>query len=150
MLSWNVQGLGAPQCKCMRGRLRLELHKAVIGTPIDILFIQEHHLCKRRIDKYGSILPGQLTSFWSPSIGRQGAEAGVCLSVAEKWETCVVHYEEVIPGTTQYVIYAPNGNSERKTFWDQLITLLPPIENWCIGGDFNILERIVIEWVVVG
>ena len=44
--SWNVQGLGGPFYKRMRGRLRLELQKALIGDPIDILLIW--HIWKAR------------------------------------------------------------------------------------------------------
>ena len=56
-LSWNVQAF-----RRVKGLLRLDLGSSTIGI-IDILFLQEHHLCMDRIRKYGSILPGRWTHF---------------------------------------------------------------------------------------
>ena len=50
IVSWNVQGLGGSVCKKMRGRLRLELQRALTGGLVDILLIQEHYLSQRRIE----------------------------------------------------------------------------------------------------
>ena len=59
LISWNVQGLGGPICKRSKGRFCKELKTANSGGPIDILLLQEHHLNKRRVDSYGSPMPGQ-------------------------------------------------------------------------------------------
>ncbi len=65
-----------------------------------------------------------------------------------------MHYSELIPGRAQYVllkvrdiqfgclnVYAPNRVSERIEFWSQLYDVLPIVDNWCIGRDFNMLEN---------
>ena len=150
-----MQGLGGPICKRMRGRLHLELQKTLIGDPIDILLVQEHHLSKRRIDSYGSILPGQWMLYWSPGIGNNGAQAGVCIAISERWTRNIIRYEELIPGRAQYIvlnlrneniaflnIYAPNSSLERSRSWNQLTELCLGNLNWCIGGDFNMIERV--------
>ena len=151
LVSWNVQGLGGSRCKQIRGRLRLEIQNTLVGGPIDILFIQEHHLSKRRIDSYGSILPGNWLSFWSPGIGDNCNQAGVCLAIDEKWKTSIVHYETLIPGRAQYIVikeindnvaYAPNNVAGRIAFWTELTALCPSSLHWCIGGDFNMIERV--------
>ena len=148
-----MQGLGGPQYKRLRGRLRLELQKVLIGNCIDILFLQEHHLCKRRTDNYGSILPGYWLTYWSPGVGNNGSQAGVCIAFAEKWKTNIIRYEELVPGKAQCIIldigkenvaflniYAPNSASQRILFWKQLLRTLPSLDNWCVGGDFNMVE----------
>ena len=61
----------------------------------------------------------------------------------------------MIPGRAQYVIfkrkdiefgclniYAPNQISERIEFWSYLNNVLPNLENWCIAGDFNMIENL--------
>ena len=149
VMSWNVQGLGGPKCKQVKGWLGNELKIVNSGCPIDMLFLQEHHMSKRRIDSYGSILPGQWLTYWSPGIGPHGAQAGVSIAVAEKWKDNIVQYNEVRPGRAQYVVlqingmhcgflnvYAPNQVGERVTFWTWLASELPDIENWLLGGDF--------------
>ena len=151
--SWNVQGLGGPFYKRMRGRLRLELQKALIGDPIDILLIQEHHLCQRKIDGNGSILHVQWMTFWSPGFGNNGAQGGVCMAISALWKDNVLSYVDLIPRRAQYItssikdkivgvlnIYAPNSVSERIVFWNQLEALCPSNINWCVGGDFNMIE----------
>ena len=62
LLSWNVQGLGGQAFRRFKGHLRADLGTANVGN-IDILFLQEHHLCRDRNRKYGSILPGRWTHF---------------------------------------------------------------------------------------
>ena len=153
--SWNVQGLGGPFYKRMRGRLRLELQKALIGDPIDILLFEEHHLCQRRIDGYGSILRGQWMTCWSPRIGNNGAYVGVCMAISTSWKDNALSYVDLRPGRAQYIIisikdeivgvlniYAPNSVSERIVFWNQLEALCPSNINWCVGGDFNMIDRV--------
>ena len=42
-------------------------------------------------------------------------------------------------GTLEY-IYAPNTASARQQFWKDLLNKFPPLDHWCITGDFNMLE----------
>ena len=97
LLSWNVQGLGGHLFKRMRGRLRLELQTVLIGGPIDVLLLQEHHLNECRSRSYGSILQGRWIKYWSFGIGPYGSNGGVCMSVNAKWKDQIVDYVEVIP-----------------------------------------------------
>ena len=155
IVSWNVQGLGGSVCNKMRERLRLEVERALTAGLVDILLIQEHHLSQRRIDNYGSILPGHWLSYWSSGIGNSNAQAGVCFAIAEKWKSNVVHYEELIPGRAQSImlevnndkvgflnVYAPNSSSARASFWSELTSLCSADVSWCVGGDFNMIERV--------
>ena len=63
VVSWNVQGLGGSQCARYRGRLRQELQRCLVGGGIDVFLIQEHHLCERRIKRYGSVFCGKSDVF---------------------------------------------------------------------------------------
>ena len=70
-LSWNVQGLGGQAFRRFKGLLCSDLGTSNVGT-IDILFLQENHLCRDRIQKYGPILPGRWIHFWVPAFGPNG------------------------------------------------------------------------------
>ena len=107
--------------KRMRGRLRLELQNVLVGGPIDVLLLQEHHLNQRRCASYGSILQGEWLTFWSAGIGTFGSNVGVCISVKARWKEDILQYSEIIPGRAQFVlsrvkdvqfrclnVYAPN------------------------------------------
>ena len=37
-------------------------------------------------------------------------------------------------------LYAPNHESARAEFWTQIADALPSADEWCIGGDFNMIE----------
>ena len=39
-------------------------------------------------------------------------------------------------------VYAPNKPNERKLFWDSLADSTPQASCWCLGGDFNMIERL--------
>ena len=153
VVSWNVQGLGGSQCARYRGRLRQELQRCLVGGSIDVFLIQEHHLCERRIKRYGSVLRGKSDVFWSAGFGPMGGQGGVCMSVAEAWQSAVRDRVIVVPGRAQYItmqyhdavigilnVYAPNQASARADFWALLAAALPRVDSWCIGGDFNMLE----------
>jgi hypothetical protein len=70
-------------------------------------------------------------------------------------ETCydVTVKEEVILGRVKYVIiriegevvdlanvYVPNHETTSVVFWKEMLEKLPNIPNWCMKGDFNIIE----------
>ena len=67
----------------------------------------------------------------------------------------IVQYNEVILGRAQYMVleingmhcgflnvYAPNQLGEMVTFWTWLSSELLDIENWLLGGDFNMIEMV--------
>ena len=58
LMKWNVQGLGTSRHRRYRGILRQELHKCLLGGQLDVLLIQEHHLCEKHIANYGTFLHG--------------------------------------------------------------------------------------------
>ena len=39
-------------------------------------------------------------------------------------------------------LYAPNQVAEQTLFWARLLYELPDMENWLVGGDFNMVEMI--------
>ena len=49
VISWNVQGLGGPNFMRYRGRLQQELARCLVGGPLDVEMLQEHHLSESRI-----------------------------------------------------------------------------------------------------
>ena len=153
LLSWNVRGLGGPRYLRTRGVLRQELQRCLVGGPIDMLLLQEHHLSESRIRRCGQLMHRQSETFWSAAFGTAGAQGGVCICIAESWRDAIVDRGIVVPGRAQWVImqrgevrfgilnlYAPNQSSARASFWDQLVDALPTVEHWCIGGDFNMIE----------
>ena len=37
-------------------------------------------------------------------------------------------------------IYAPTTPRERAIFWDRILDVLPDVDHWVVGGDFNNIE----------
>ena len=56
-----------------RGRLRQELQSCLVGGSIDILMLQEHHLCESHIRHCGKLMHRQSETFWSAAFGTAGA-----------------------------------------------------------------------------
>ena len=103
VVSWNVQGLGGSQCARYRGTLRQELQRCLVGGSIDVFMIQEHHLSKHKIKRYGSVLRGKVDMFWSAGFGPMGGQGRVCMSVAEAWQSAIRDRVVVVPGRAQYI-----------------------------------------------
>ena len=80
-----------------RGRLRQELGQSVIGGPIDVLMLQEHHLSASRIRRCGQLMQGHREMFWSASFGPNGTQGGVCISVRDSLQTSIVDRGEIVP-----------------------------------------------------
>ena len=137
-----------------RGRLQQKLARCVVGGPIDFLMLQEHHLSERRIRQCGPILQRHSDVFWSASYGPSGTQGGVCISIGDSWRSAIVGRGIVVPGRAQWLllqwgqqrlgmlnVYAPNHASARADFWSAIALGLPAADAWCVGGDFNMLER---------
>ena len=88
-VSWNVQGLGGFQCARYRGRLRQELQRCLLGGSIDVLMVQEHHLSKHRMKRYGYTLRGKYEMFWCAGFGPMGGQGGVCIAIADAWQSAL-------------------------------------------------------------
>ena len=110
----------------------------------------------KRIEYYGTLSPRNWEMFWSSTIGPNVDEGCACISIAEKWRSCIV--EKLFLGRGQCVIfqdgdvicgflnvYAPNHPSTRAKFWKDILNPLPVVEHWCVTGDFNMLEVKVID-----
>ena len=89
VVSWNVQGLDGSHCARYRGRLGQELQRCLVGGSIDVFLIQEHHLSKHRIKRYGYVLRGRYDVFWSAGFGPMGGQGGVCMTVADAWQSAI-------------------------------------------------------------
>ena len=98
LLYWNVQGMGAQAFRRFKELLRLDL-----GT-IDILFLQEHHLCMDRIQKNGSILPGRWTNFWITTFGPTGCQARLCTTIKQHFQSIIVSVATIINKQAQFLI----------------------------------------------
>ena len=153
IISWNVQGLGGPNYARYRGRLRQELMRCLIGGPVDFLMLQEHHLTESRTRRCGQLMPRHSEVFWSGSFGPSGTQGGICMSIADTWRDAILDRGIVVPGRAQWILlqwgeirlgllnlYAPNHASARTVFWTQITDALPSADEWCIGGDFNMIE----------
>ena len=123
-----------------------------------MLLLQEHKLSSAHASKCGKILPGRPHTFWEPSIGEQGRSGGVCTSVSELLSQRVFDHGTLIPGRALWIglelegsrigvlnIYAPTDLRRRATFWRTLTELLPVMDLWIVGGDFNNLETMEDE-----
>ena len=151
-LSWNVQGLGGQAFRKFKGLIRSDLGTSNIGT-IDILFLQEHHLCRDRIQKYGSILPGRWTHFWVPTFGPNGRQGGLCIALRQHLQSIILSAGTVMNKRAQFLIikigsqkvglmniYAPNSMSVRAGIWLFLVEYAGLADCWLVGGDFNMIE----------
>ena len=124
----------------------------VIGR-LDMLLLQEHKLSTAHTSRCGKVLPGRSHTFWEPLIGEQGRSGGVCTSVSESLSQRVFDHGTLIPGRALWIglelegskigvlyIYASTDLRRRATFWRSLTDLLPVMDSWIVGGDFNNLE----------
>ena len=115
--------------------------------------IQEIHLDNKRIEYYGTLLPGNWEMFWSSTIGPNASQGGTCISIAEKLSSFIVEKKVLLPGKGQCVVfqdedviwellnvYAPNHASTRENFWKDILNALLVVWHWCVAGDFNMLE----------
>ena len=153
-LSWNVQGLGGQAFRRVKGLLRSDLGSSTVGI-IDILFLQEHHLCMDRIRKYGSILPGRWTHFWVPAFGPNGHQAGLCIAIRQQLESNIVSTTTTMNKRAQFLIlkresqkvglmnlYAPNSASKRADLSLSLFDYADLADCWLVGGDYNMIEDV--------
>ena len=78
---------------------------------------------------------------------------GVAISVGPRWTSCVRDHGTLIDGRCIWVsmqigdlligllcIYAPNEARLRANFWQEIVDVLPVVDSWIVGGDFNNLE----------
>ena len=109
-----------------RAKLRQELGQSLIGGPIDVLMLQEHHLSASRIQRCGQLMHGHREIYWLAIFGPNGAQGRVCISVRDSLQASIVDRGEIVPGRAIWMIiqwrglrhgflsiYAPNQESAR-------------------------------------
>ena len=122
---------------------------------MDVLLLQKHKLLASQTSKCGKVLTRRSHTYWEPSIGEQGRSGGVCTSIGAPLVQHVFGFGTLIPGRALWVglsiegsrigilnIYAPTDLRRRATFWSSLTALLPEMDSWIVGGDFNNLETL--------
>ena len=75
------------------------------------------------------------------------------MSIANTWWAAIIDRGIVIPGRAQLMmfqwgqvrlgllnLYAPNHESARAEFLMEIVDALPRADEWCIGGDVNMIE----------
>ena len=96
----------------------------------DVIMVQEHHLDGDKIDKTGSICPGNWTNTWSATTGDRQIHGGVLIAMKAKLTAACTGRGSLIEGRPVYIrikhscghlgilnIYAPNSAPERQEFW---------------------------------
>ena len=63
-----------------------ELARCLVGGPLDVVMLQEHHLSESRIKRCGKLLKGHGEAFWSAAFGPSGIQGGVCIPIVEPWD----------------------------------------------------------------
>ncbi|MCO5596351.1 hypothetical protein L7F22_050412 [Adiantum nelumboides] len=86
-------------------------------------------------------------------VGDHLSSGGICISVGSRWLPRVIDHGTLVAGRAMWIslrcdasvvgilcIYAPTTAAERSWFWDQIVHVLPPVDSWIVGGDFNNVE----------
>ena len=144
--------LGAP-ILCVTGAGLQELARCLVGGPLDVVMLQEHHLSESRIRRCGKLLKGHGEALWLATFGPFGIQGGVYISIVELWDKVVLDRGVIVLGKAHWIImqkgsmrlgflnvYAPNHASPRGGFWSHIAEGIPCADAWCVGGDFNMLE----------
>ncbi|MCO5599241.1 hypothetical protein L7F22_053342 [Adiantum nelumboides] len=133
-----------------------EIDQLIHGTALS-----EHKLSYAHTQRCGKLLPGVSHTFWEPAVGDHLSSGGVCISVGSHWLPRVIDHGTLVAGRVMWVslqcdasvvgilcIYAPTTAAERSWFWDQIVHVLPTVDSWIVGGDFNNVETFE-DWQAV-
>ena len=88
-----------------RARLRQELGQSLIGGPIDVLMIHEHHLFASRIRRCGQLMQGHREMFWSAGFGPNGTQGRVCILVRDSLHASIVDRGEIVPSRAIWMMH---------------------------------------------
>ena len=124
-----------------------------VDRPVDVLLVQEHKLAFAHTQRCGKLLEGDSHTFWEPAIGDRLSSGGVCIFVVPRWLSSVRGHGTLVAGRAMWVslqvadalvgilcVYVPTTASERAWFWGQIVDVLPIVDSWIVGGDFNNVE----------
>ena len=155
IVTWNMQGLRSRLDQQNRWKLRRDLEEFFLGSVADIIMLQEHHLDSTQSKEVRDLLPISWRTIWDPTIGEDGNHSGICTLIRENLAQGLIHEESLIPGRAHFCtlaiqgqrwnfmnVYAPNSRTKRATFWERTLLQVAGTEEWCIGGDFNMIESI--------
>ena len=145
LLSLNVRGLGSPSKVNLLCR-ELEL------LNYDIFLLQETHVsCKSQADLIERVWRGKC--FWSFGTGKS---AGVAVFLSPNFSGSVQRFVFDSDGRVLSLllhlnslklnlvnVYAPNGVSDRKTFFELLHHFFLSQGDYIIAGDFNCVDRAI-------
>jgi len=154
-VSWNTNGLQSSRlCGSRKLLVRQDLHRHVVGD-VDILFVQEHKLSLEMTQRVGKVLPGTSRTFWEPATGLFSRSGGVCISVGPRWISAIRGHGTLVRGRAMWIslqlndaligfltVYAPTEARLRASFWRQIVDVLPTVDSWIVGGDFNNVESL--------
>ena len=145
ILSLNVHGLGSPS------KVNLLCHELELLS-YDIFLLQETHVsCESQADSVERVWRGKC--FWSSRVGKS---AGVAVFLSPNFSGVVQRFVFDSDGCVLSLliqlnsvklnlinIYAPNGVSDRKTFFEQLHHHFLSQGDYVIAGDFNCVDRAI-------
>lgn len=155
LASLNIRGLrgDAPKLK------EIKAWMASLADPPQILLIQEHHLCKEGIQKFGKKMEfWNGTALWNEGIPMgwsQRTSAGTAILVDRATTPYIKDHGTLVEGRAQYVtllsseggsltiinIYAQRSSNERASIWWKITHSNFDSDHILIGGDFNHLEE---------
>ncbi len=156
LASLNIRGLRGDTPKPKE----IKAWMASLVDPPQILLIQEHHLCKEGIQKFGKKVElWNGTALWNEGIpmGRsQRTSAGTAILVDRATTPYIKDHGTLVEGRAQYAtllsseggsltiinIYAQHSSNERALIWRKIIESNFDSDHILIGGDFNHLEEI--------
>jgi exonuclease III len=156
IVTLNVRGISNRSCgKVKCGRLRNNL-RTLTPSP-SIVMLQEHKIPDSDCTQLGAMGMRKGRGFWNGSIfnvAKNRWKAGTSILISAKISHLFLNSGILVPSRAQWItcsldnkvvgflnIYAPNKDSERAAFWNQIATSLPIAESWVVGGDFNMVER---------
>ncbi len=156
LASLNVRGLRGDTPKLKE----IKAWMASLADPPQILLIQEHHLCKEGVQRFGKKMEfWNGTSLWNEGIpmGRsQRTSACTTILVDRATSPYIKDHGILVGGRAQYVtllspeggsltiinIYAQHISNERASIWRKITQESFDSDHILVGGDFNHLEEI--------
>ncbi|CAK9195834.1 unnamed protein product [Sphagnum troendelagicum] len=156
LASLNVRGIRGDTPK----QKEIKAWMASLADPPQILLIQEHHLCKEGIQKFGKKMEfWNGTALWNEGIPMdrsQRTNAGTTILVDRATTPYIKEHGTLVEGRAQYAtllsseggsltiinIYAHHSSNERALIWRKITQSNFKSDHILIGGDFNHLEEI--------
>jgi len=156
LASLNVKGLRGDTPKPKE----IKAWTASLADPPQIFLIQEHHLCKERIQKFGKKMKfWNGTALWNegiPMARSQRTSAGTTILVDRATTPYIKDHGTLVEGRAQYAtllsskgrsltiinIYAQHSSNERASIWRKITQSNFDSDHILIGGNFNHLKEI--------